>query len=245
MENKKWIIVVLVLAIAGVATYFTVTSLQDKSGGLGIGKKDAVCIVDGATLKDAPGKEGSFVASLQLGEKLKCTDEKEIETQNGTKKYYEVELDGGKSGWVKESSIITSAKPAAIVTDAPVYGRPDLVTITSKVFSPLDIVAVKQKKGDFVEVYGKTKDGKKVKGGWVKYDALSFEDVDVAVAIYVAKANKKMGNEARMAALKEIVENPDFSSSRFISELTALTSEVPVEPAEPAETTDTTAATAE
>ena len=44
----------------------------------------------------------------------------------------------------------------------------------------------------------KTKDGKKVKGGWVKYDALSFEDVDVAVAIYVAKANKKVGNDAHM-----------------------------------------------
>ncbi len=240
---KKWIIVLLVLAAAGVATYYIVTNLQDKSGGLGIGKNDAVCIVDGVALRDAPGKEGAFVATLNLGEKLTIADEKEIETQNGAKKYYKVELTGGESGWVKEANIVTAAKPAAVATDAIVYGRPDLITKTSKVFSPLDIVAVKQKQGDFVEVYGKTKDGKKVKGGWVKYDALSFEDVDVAVAIYVAKANKKVGNDARMAALKEIVENPDFSSSRFIAELAALTSEVPVEPAEaPEEAPDTTMA---
>ena len=37
---KKWIIVLLVLAAAGVATYYIVTNLQDKSGGLGIGKND-------------------------------------------------------------------------------------------------------------------------------------------------------------------------------------------------------------
>lgn len=245
-NTKKWLIALLVLAIAGVATYFIVTNLQDKSGGLGISSKDAVCMVDGATIKDAPGKEGAFVAALKMGEKLKCIDEKEIETQTGLKKYYKVELSGGESGWIKESNIITAAKPAAIVSDAIVYGRPDLVAKSSKMFSALDIVAVKQRKGDFVEVYGRTKLGKKVKGGWIKLESLTFEDVDVAVAIYVAKANKKPSNEARIAALKEIVENPDFSNSRFIAELTTLTSDVPVEPVvEDEEVTDTTATTTE
>lgn len=240
---KKWIIVLVVLAAVGAGAYYLVTSLQDKSGGLGIGKNDAVCIIEGVALKDAPGKEGAFVATLSLGEKLTCTDEKEIETSLGNKKYIKVELNGGESGWVKESNIITAAKPAAIVTDAIVYSRPDLITKTSKVFSPLDIIAVKQKQGDFVEVYGKTKDGKKVKGGWIKQDALSFEDVDVAVAIYVAKANKKVSPEAHLAALKEIVDNPDFQNSRFIAELTALTADVPVVSADaPEEAPDTTTA---
>jgi len=123
-----------------------------------------------------------------------------------------------------------------------VYKRPDLITQTTKVFSPLDIIAVTKKQGEFIEVYGKTKDGKKVKGGWIKSSAISFEDVDVAVAIYVAKANKKGSNDARLAALKEIVENPDFSSSRFIGELTALTAEAAPVPEQVTEEPDTTMA---
>lgn len=242
---KKWIVVLIVLVClgaVGAGAYYLISGMEDKSGGLGIGPNDAVCMVDGAAIKDAPGKDGNFVATLKFGEKLTCVEEKEIETQSGSKKYYKVELSGGESGWIKESNIITGAKPAAIVEEAIVYSRPDLVTKTSKVFSPLDIVAVKQKQGDFIEVYGKTKEGKKVKGGWIKAELVTFVDVDVAVAIYVAKANKIAGNDARMAALREIVDNLDFSSSRFIGELSALTEEVPVETnEEQMEEPDTTA----
>lgn len=222
---KKWLIIAGLMVLIGGVTYWLLTRDKDVSGGLGITQKDAVCIVDGVALKDSPGKEGVFVGTINLGEKLTIIDKKEVETSKGTKVYFQVELKGGEKGWVKETSIIVAARPAAIAEDATVYKRPDLITQTSKTFSPLDIIAVTKKQGDFIEVYGKTKDGKKVKGGWIKSSDISFEEVDVAVAIYVAKANKKAGNDARLAALKEIAENPDFSSSRFIGELTALTTE--------------------
>lgn len=240
---KKWLLIVAgLLVVIGGVSYWLLTKDKDVSGGLGITEKDAVCLTDGVALKDAPGKEGAYVGTINFGEKLTITDKKEIETSKGSKIYYQVELKGGQKGWVKETAIIVAARPAAIAEDATVYKRPDLITQTTKVFSPLDIIAVTKKQGEFIEVYGKTKDGKKVKGGWIKSSAISFEDVDVAVAIYVAKANKKGSNDARLAALKEIVENPDFSSSRFIGELTTLTAEAAPAPEQVTEEPDTTMA---
>lgn len=234
---KKWLLIVAgLLVVGGGVTYWLISKnkAEDVSGGLGITEKDAVCLIEGIALKDAPGPEGEYVGTLNFGEKLTIVEKREVETAKGQKIYYKVELKGGQSGWVKETSIVLAARPAAIAEDAIVYKRPDLITKTTKVFSPLDIVAVVEKQGDFVKVYGKTKDGRKVKGGWIKSDAYTFDDVDVAVAIYVGKANAKSTNEARMAALKEIVDNPDFSNSRFIPELATLTAE-PEPVAEPIE----------
>lgn len=240
LRMKKWLITAAILIVLGVGAYLTIISLKDESGGLGIKSSDGVCIVDGAALKDAPGKDGAFIATVNLGEKMTLQTSKEIETSKGTTKYYKVKLNGGSEGWLKESCVINAAKPAAVVDEAIVYSRPDLITQTQKKFSPLDITAVVMRQGDFVKVYGKTKDGRKVKGGWVKFSSLSFEDVDVAVAIYVAKANTKKTNEDRITALKEIVANPDFSSSRFIPELTTLTEDAPANIPVEEETPDST-----
>lgn len=218
---KKWIIVIVAVIAVGAIAYFFLTKEKDESGGLNISKKDAVCIIDGVALRDEAGPDGKFVATINFGEKLRCLDEKEVKS----KKYIKVELKGGNSGWMKESCLVLAAKPAVIVKDGIVYQRPDLITKTAKVFSSFDIVAIKEKQGDFIQVYGRTKNGKKVSGGWVKSDVLSLEDVDVAVAIYVAKANTIKNLDQRKAALKEIVDNSDFRNSVFISDLSAITAE--------------------
>lgn len=223
--KKGIIITAVVLAICALIVWLVVRS-KDETG-LGISSKEAVCIIDGVAIKDAPAPDGKFVATINFGEKLTIEDKKEVETSKGTKIYYKVSLKGGQEGWLKSANIIVASRPAAIAEEAVVYKRPDLITKSEKVFSPLDIVAVKKLQGDFVEVYGTTKDGKKVKGGWVKLSSITFEDKDVAVALYVAKATKIKNNDARMAAIKEIVENPDFSGSRFMVELNELVADAP------------------
>jgi len=220
---KKWSIVVVALLAVSAVLYFLLSNKKDESGGLGIGSKDAVCIVEGVALRDAASSDGKFISTLSFGEKLTCTDEKEVKTSAGSKKFVKVELKGGNEGWVKESCIIKAAKPAVVVKEAVVYQRPDLITKTSKILSSYDILAIKLKQGDFVQVYGRTKDGKRVSGSWIKFDAISVEEVDVAVAIYVAKAYLLKDQNKRMLAIKEIVDNSDFKNSCFMTQLSSLT----------------------
>ncbi len=219
---KKWIIVGAVVVVAGAVAFYFLTKKKDVSGGLNITEKDAVCIIDGVALRDAAGSDAKFIATLNAGEKLICLDTKEVKE----KKYIKVELKGGNTGWIKESVLVIAAKPAVVVKEAIVYQRPDLITKTNKILSTYDLIAIKEKQGDFVMVYGRTKDGKRVSGSWIKLDAISMEEVDVAVAIYVNKAYKLKDVNERMAAIKEIVDNSDFSNSCFMTQLSSLTTAI-------------------
>jgi hypothetical protein len=183
----------------------------------------AVCLWDRASLKEAPEEKGKWLESLSLGEKCEYLDDTK-EDNSGAKsvKYYKVKLQGGKEGWVQASLISLNSKPAAFNQDAEIYSRPDLLTKTNKTYSKMDIVAVKSTQGDFIEVTGKRKDGKWIESGWVKSQNVTYSDIDIAVAKFGSKALRIEDKAKRTEAIKEIVENSDFSNSIFITELNNL-----------------------
>jgi hypothetical protein len=183
-------------------------------------KGDAVCIWDNISLKESPGKDGKWLASVSLGEKCLYMNSDREET-NGEKKtkYLKIRLQDGKEGWVQADFIVVEGKPGVIVQDAVVYSRPDLLTKTDKSFSKMDIIGVKGEQNDFREIAGKRKSGKWIETGWIKAANISYSDVDIAVAKYAAKALAITDKEKREAAVKEIVENKDLQESVFISDL--------------------------
>jgi hypothetical protein len=183
-------------------------------------KGDAVCIWDNISIKDAPGKDGKWLASVSLGEKcIYLNHDKEITNGEKKTKYLNVRLQDGKEGWVQSDFIVLDGKPGVIIQDAIIYSRPDLLTKTEKSFSKMDIIGVKGKQNDFIEITGKRKAGKWIEKGWIKASNISYSEVDIAVAKYAAKALATMETEKRDAAIKEIVENKDLQGSVFIADL--------------------------
>ncbi len=197
----------------------------------------AVCIWDRASLKEAPEEKGKWLESLSLGEKCEYLDETK-EDNSGTKpvQYYKVRLSGGKEGWVQATLMSLNSKPAAINQNAEVYSRPDLLTKSNKAFSKMDIVAVKNTDGDFIEVTGKRKDGKWVETGWIKASNVTYSDIDIAVAKFGGKALKMEDEAKKREAIKEILDNSDFSNSIFITDLYEIVNVAPAN-----ETVDTSA----
>jgi hypothetical protein len=180
----------------------------------------AVCIWDKVSLKDSPSDKGKWLAALSLGEK--CTYLDDSKEDNSGKKpvtYYKVKLQDNQEGWVQSDFVILNSKPAAIVKETEIYSRPDLLTKTNKTYGIMDIVAVKSEQGDFIEIAGKRKAGKWIESGWVKSVNVSYADVDIAVAKYGSKALEISGRQNRNTALNEIINNPDYKSSVFISSM--------------------------
>jgi len=180
----------------------------------------AVCIWDKISVRETPSKDGKWLTSLNLGEKCNYLNEtKEVNEGNKIVKYLKVELQDGKTGWVQSDFIVIDGVPGVIINDAPVYNRPDLLTKTDKIFSKFDIVGVAKSQQDFYEVHGKRKNGKWIESGWVKKSNVSLSDADIVLAKFASKALSIEDPIKRKKAIKEILDNPDFTYSIFFEDL--------------------------
>lgn len=180
----------------------------------------AVCVWDNISLKETPDESGKWICAISIGETVTYMDDtKEVASDKKTVTYVKVKLKDGKEGWAQSDFVILNSKPAAVVDNAEIYSRPDLLNKTGKSFSKMDIIAVKSEKEGFIEVVGKRKDGKWVESGWIKPKAITYDEVDIAVAKFAAKALEITDSKKKEEAINEIVNNADFKNSVFISTL--------------------------
>ncbi len=190
--------------------------------------KQSVCVWDKAALKDSPTAQGKWLASVNRGEKFKYLGDTQ-DDNSGSKPvtYHKIQLQDGKEGWIQGDFVVLKGKAAAIVQDAVIYSRPDLLTKTDKSFSKFDIVAIKAVQDDFIEVVGKRKDGKWIESGWIKPAGVTIADIDVAVASLTLRAMAITDEDKRDEALLDIINNTDLASSIFIEELKRIASHQP------------------
>jgi hypothetical protein len=182
-----------------------------------------VCIWDNVSLKDAPNYKGKWLASINLGEK--CNYMNETKNDSVNKKavpYFKIKLLDGKEGWVQGDFIILNSKPAVFVRDGKIYSRPDMVTNTDRSFTRMDIVAVKSTQDEFLEITGKRKAGQWIETGWVRPADVSQSSIDIAVASFAVKALAIPDEQKRKQAIREIINNSEFSTSQFIGILTEM-----------------------
>ena len=125
----------------------------------------------------------------------------------------------GKEGWTQSNLIVVNADAAVLVGETEIYSRPDLLNKTDKKYSKMDVVAVIQSEGDWIEVKGKRAEGSWVESGWIKPISISYEDYDIAVALYTRNAMKEEDTEKKIAALEDIIQNQDLSKSELIPEV--------------------------
>ena len=184
----------------------------------------AVSIWDKVSVRAVPSGDGKWLTSVNLGETL--TYLKEEATDDKDKKYYKVRLNDGKEGWVRYEFVVPEAKPAVFAKDADIYSRPDLLTKTNKKFSKMDIIAVKQTQGDWVEITGKRSDGQWIETGWAKTNNISFEQVDIAMAKFAKPVMDMKMSDEKAEKLEEVLNNTDLNSSNFMADIKAALDEI-------------------
>ena len=173
----------------------------------------AVCVWDKLSVRETPGEKGKWLTSLSVGESLTHLG---ADSVIGNKNYSKIALNDGKEGWTRTDLIVIDAKPAVLVNDTDIYSRPDLLTKSDKKFAMMNIVASMNTQDSWHEVKGKRTGGTWVDQGWVKGTNLSFEAVDIATAKFALKALEIEGDNEKLEALNEILDNVDLSNSNFI-----------------------------
>ena len=200
-------IIVVTLINAALLSLISCGSAEDEK---------AVCVFDKASVYDKPSKkEGKWISSVSLGEKVKFLDDKVDNDDKKKRNYYKVELLDGKEGWIQSDFVALNSVPAVATEKIEIYNRPDLSTITKKIFEPLDIIALGERKEGWVEVTGKRQKGKWIDKGWIKEKGYSEKDRDIAAALFINRAITKPKKEQVVEELRKIQENSDLSGSAF------------------------------
>lgn len=168
------------------------------------------------SLRAKPERDGKYLTAIRLGEKMTYLGITAVDSASKNTEYARVRLMDGTEGWAQANLIVINGDPAVMVREAEIYSRPDLLTKTDRSYAKMDVVAVTQSQGDWVEVKGKRKEGSWVESGWIKPINISYETADIAVAVFTSQALAKDKDEDKIAALKDIIQNADLSTSELI-----------------------------
>lgn len=183
---------------------------------------EGLCIYQGAPVRTSPGTDTEYVTSLNVGESLTFLNKTEkAEEGDQTKEYSKIRLKGGDEGWVRSDMIATDAEPAAFLRETILHERPTPVASTEQTFRPMDVVAVLDAQDDWVKVRGVRRGEGWWDTGWVRPEALTRTQTDVAVAGLWKKAREKQDSTERREALERITDNPSFDESVFVDSLKA------------------------
>ncbi|MFO7889875.1 MAG: SH3 domain-containing protein [bacterium] len=175
----------------------------------------SVCIWDHGSVRAEPSRKAKWLSAMALGEKITWLGETKVDSADEKRKYLYVRLSDGTEGWASEYVVAVDASPAVIIKETFIYRRPDLITITDKELKPMDLIAVVDKKNEWLKVTGK----QYKKKGWIQSKVISSRDEDIAVALLAHKAYNKKDKKETKEKIKSILNNAQFSNSIFISDL--------------------------
>lgn len=175
--------------------------------------KGIVCIWDGLIIRETPLKNGKILSTMSLGETVFDLDSSSTDANDKKREYYKVRLSDGKEGWTPSYGAIKNASPAVFKTNASLYKRPDLLTITETRFAPMEFVAITSSMEDWIEV---TSEQKK-KSGWVKKDAITKAREDIATAVLINKKFLSADGLSNTDKIKTLITDAPYPGSVFIS----------------------------
>lgn len=174
----------------------------------------AVCVWDGASVRKGHSANSEWITSLSLGEKVTWLGIEQPDSAKPDRSYYKVMLSDSTVGWSSEY-VIAQGEPGVVVTETPVFKRPDLITMTQTTLQPMSFVAVIESDGEWVRIVGNQNKPK----GWIKLDSISLQESDVAVGVIYTKMQGLEDEDEKHQKLKELISNPVFENSVFIDEL--------------------------
>lgn len=183
----------------------------------------AVCIWDKGSVRQAPNKDGKWLSSMSLGEKVTFMGISAIDSSDKNVEYYKIKLSDGKEGWASQYVVEIDASPAVILKETPLYRRPDYLTVTDKKLQAMNVVAIKNTEDNWIEVVGE----KKYTHGWIQNESISKKDIDIAVGLLASKALSEDDDNVKKEKINEIINNKAFANSVFIEKLKGMVKENP------------------
>jgi hypothetical protein len=175
----------------------------------------SVCIWDDASVRAKPTVKSQRVSALALGEKVVWLGKAELDPADNKRNYLKIRLSDGSVGWASEMAVVTGANPAAVVKEAPVCIRPDLLTVTEAKMEPMDIIAVINTEGDWLKMVGE----EKVKAGWIQSEMVSENNDDIALALMARKILEEEDAKLKKEKIESILNNLAFANSTFRRDL--------------------------
>ena len=189
----------------------------------------AVCIYNNLAYWTSPNentrKQAGYLKKGELVMWLGKT-ERAKDTNGNERDYYNIRDAEGKETWALADWLVPDSKPAAIVSETTVFDKKSLITKSDFKYQPLDIVAVMSEEDDWVKVVG----DRKTHQNWIKPGALTYAEVDIAVAnmAYPLKSEKnetvKMEKTAEL--VKELAADTVLSNSIFLEPLREMLAEL-------------------
>lgn len=168
----------------------------------------AYCLWHNISLREGPSEKDKWLTSVSFGEHLIFRDSVKVDESTDKKFQYSfVELSDGTKGWIRADFITIDAELATITENTTLYKRPDLLTGTDKKFSPMDVVAVTEKKDDWLEIKGKRKKDSWFITGWIPSSSVSWRPADVTDAILISRAMEIDDANERIKSLKNVLSN--------------------------------------
>jgi len=174
-----------------------------------------VSIWDRISTRSEPKRSSSSTTLLSLGESFIYLDSSAIDSAYNNTKFLRVRLSDSSEVWAYGFASVLNAKAAVLTNDVPLYMRPDLLTITEKNLHVMDIIAVVEEWDGWIKVVNEKSEQK----GWIKKDVVTYNRIDLALALLAKRKLDEQDSEQKVKNLEELLENNPYPNSIFISEL--------------------------
>jgi len=185
----------------------------------------AVCLFDDLSFWAGPStKTGYLNYEIKKGEAVTWLGKTATEEDDDRKReYLNIRLTDGSEGWALAGFIAVDAEPAALIEEASIYRKNNLISKTDLNYEPMDIVAVLEKQEEWIKVRGSWNTPEY----WIKPGNLTYAEVDIAVAYQYLKAQEEPDDTARRQRLvQDILEEAAFTDSIFAPRIQAEVQEI-------------------
>ncbi|MEL6193353.1 MAG: hypothetical protein AAFR66_14945 [Bacteroidota bacterium] len=174
----------------------------------------AICLWDGAGLRDGPGRgeKLTYLSTIYFGEQVELLGESElVEATNRT--YLKVRLSDGEEGWVHQYLFAENAYLAAVMGEAEIYRRPDIMTFKDDKFERGEVVTVMEEKGDWIRLVGM----ERKKSGWITRKKLLSTDLfDIRLALKYVRAVNFTSSDKQAEQLENIISSEKQNPSSLL-----------------------------
>lgn len=174
-----------------------------------------VSVWDRISTRSEPLRSSPRTTLLSLGETFFYLDTFSIDSTENQTKFLKARLSDSTVVWVYDFASVLHAKPAVIISEVPLYMRPDLLTITEKRMNTMEIIAVEEEWDNWIKVTNE----KKEKTGWIKKEYLSYNAIDLAFALLVKRTLEEQDPEQKIIKLEDLLENNPYPNTIFIAGL--------------------------
>lgn len=170
---------------------------------------------DRISVRSEPRRKSNTVTLLSLGESFTYLDSFAIDSAYRNTKFLKARLSDSSLVWVYDFAAVLNAEPAVMTHMVPLYLRPDLLTITGENLNVMEIVAVVEEWDNWIKIVNE----KNEKVGWIKKELVSYNTIDLALALLAKRKLEEQDTEQKIKNLEELIDNNPYSNSIFVAEL--------------------------